>query len=390
MIIKNVKLVLHKEVTEPTSLRVLDGMIAEMGAFLPQKDEEVLDGAGGYLFPGFIDVHVHGGGNADFMDATPMAFETAVRAHLAHGTTTLVPTAMSATREELIAFLRAFRAFRAESSLADCVCGVHLEGPYFSGANEKSRGAQKADVIRPIDLSEVDALLSLARGDIIRWDAAPELADSAAFAARVRASGAIAAVGHSRATYEETVKGYDAGFSHVTHFYNACTAYEKRDQVVTAGTVEATYLDDRVTVELIADGKHIPRGCLLLALKIKGEDAVLGITDAMRLAATDLSEGRLGSLAGGTDVIVEEDVAKLPDRSSYAGSIGTMARALRVLCVDYGISPVVAAKMLSRNPARHIGREDVGEIKRGNRADLVLTDGDFFVRTVIKNGKIVL
>lgn len=386
MILENVKLVLQNEVTDPMSLRIEGDVIAEIGASIPVKGEDVIDGEGGYLFPGFIDVHVHGGGGADFMDATTHAFHTAVSAHLSRGTTTLVPTAMSATREELFAFLSAYKTFKREDALSACAYGVHLEGPYFSGATGKARGAQKADVIRPIDLAETEALLAFASGDIIRWDAAPELANSEAFARLVTKAGALCAVGHSRATAEETERGYAAGFSHVTHFYNACTAYEKRDQIVTAGTVEATYLNDSVTVELIADGKHIPRGCLKLALKIKGEDKVLGITDAMRLAATDLPSGRLGSLSGGTDVIVEDGVAKLPDRSSYAGSICTMDRALRVLCVMYGVSPVTAAKMLSTNPARHIGRTDIGAIAARMQADLVLTDENFFVKRVIKRG----
>lgn len=387
MLIKNVKLVLQSEVTEPTCLRTEAGRITEMGALSPLPTEEVIEGEGGYLFPGFIDVHVHGGGGADFMDATPEAFETAVRAHLAFGTTTLVPTAMSATRAELADFIRAYKAFKKTSKYADLAHGLHLEGPYFAGGNGKSRGAQKADVIRPIDLFEVAELLSLAEGEILRWDAAPELEKSAEFAHLVTEAGAIAAVGHSRATAEETAKGFDAGFSHVTHFYNACTMYEKRDQVVTAGTVEATYLDPRATVELIADGKHIPRYCLLLALKIKGEDGVLGITDATRLAGTDASRGFLGSLTAGTEVIVEDGVAKLPDRTSFAGSICTMARALRVLCVDYGIPPVTAAKMLSTGPARHIGRTDIGRIAVGMRADLVLADESFAVKRVMKDGK---
>ena len=253
MILKNVKLVLQNEISEPTSLRIFDGMIAEMGEISPMAGETVTEGEGGYLFPGFIDVHVHGGGGADFMDATPEAFRTAVRAHLSCGTTTLIPTAMSATREELLGFLAAYKVFKKEDALANCVCGVHLEGPYFSCATGKSRGAQKADVIRPIDLAETKELLAFGAGDILRWDAAPELASSDAFARLVTEAGAICAVGHSRATAEETEAGYVAGFSHVTHFYNACTAYEKRDQVVTAGTVEATYLDDRVTVHRVVD-----------------------------------------------------------------------------------------------------------------------------------------
>lgn len=389
MIIKNVKLVLQNEVTKPTDLRTEAGVIAERGDLSPLPCEAVIDGEGGYLFPGFIDVHVHGGGGADFMDATPEAFERAVRAHLAHGTTTLVPTAMSASEAELADFICAYKRFRATSEYADLAHGLHLEGPYFAGANGRSRGAQKADAIRPIDPSEVTRLLALAEGDILRWDAAPELDGSGEFARRVTEAGAIAAVGHSRATAEETARGFAAGFSHVTHFYNACTMYEKRDQTVTAGTVEATYLADGVTVELISDGKHIPRYCLLLALKIKGEDGVIGITDATRLAGTDATSGFLGSLKNGTEVIVEDGVAKLPDRTCFAGSTCTMARALRVLCADYGVSPTVAAKMLSTNPARHIGRTDIGKIALGMRADLVLADADFRVKRVIKNGKVI-
>lgn len=388
MNIKNVRLVLQNGVTEPTDLRIEDGLIAEYGKALDAEASRcAIDGGGGYLFPGFIDVHVHGGGGADFMDATPEAFAQAVRAHLSRGTTTLVPTALSATHEELVAFLKAYRAFVKQSPYASCVSGVHLEGPYFSNATAKSKGAQKADVIRPIDFSEVETLLALADGDIIRWDAAPELENADAFAKMLTKKGITVAVAHSRATAEETEKGYAAGFSHVTHFYNACTAYEKRDQVVTAGTVEATYLNDGVTVELIADGCHAPRACMLLALKIKGEDKVIAITDAMRIAATDLQTGKLGGIEHGTEVIVEDGVAKLPDRSSFAGSIATTDRALRVLCVDYGIPPVTAAKMLSTNPARHIGRADIGAIAVGKKADLVLADESFGVRAVFKNGK---
>ena len=388
MNIKNVRLVLQNGVTEPTDLRIEDGLIAEYGKALDAEASRcAIDGGGGYLFPGFIDVHVHGGGGADFMDATPEAFAQAVKAHLSRGTTTLVPTALSATHEELVGFLRAYRAFKERSPYASCVSGVHLEGPYFSSATAKSKGAQKADVIRPIDFSEVDALLALADGDIIRWDAAPELDGADTFAKMLTEKGITVAVAHSRATAEETEKGYAAGFSHVTHFYNACTAYEKRDQVVTAGTVEATYLNDSVTVELIADGCHAPRACMLLALKIKGEDKVIAITDAMRIAATDLQTGKLGGSERGTDVIVEDGVAKLPDRSSFAGSIATTDRALRVLCVDYGIPPVTAAKMLATNPARHIGREDIGSIAVGKKADLVLADENFRVCAVFKNGK---
>lgn len=252
----------------------------------------------------------------------------------------------------------------------------------------ESKGAQNSDILRPIDMEEVEQLLAAAKGSILRWDVAPELTNSAAFAKRLWEAGIICAIGHSDAPGYEAEAGFRAGFSHVTRFYNACTAYKKRDQLVTAGIVEAAYLDDSVTLELICDGRHIPEHCLKPALKIKGADQVMGIADATRLACTDARTGKLGSLKNGTEVIVDNGVAKLPDMTSYAGSICTMDRAFRVLCVDYGIDPATAAKTLSSTPAKHIGlHKTVGTVEPGKTADLVLTDEHFQLKTVLKNRK---
>lgn len=389
LIIKNARAVLPDRITEPLNILIEKGIIQEIGPDC-HTEGEILDAMGGYVFPGFIDVHVHGGGGADFMDGTPEAFETAVKAHLAKGTTTLVPTAMTATGEELEGFIRAYREFRAGSTYGSLAPGIHLEGPYFSKANGKSKGAQSGDLIRDVDEGEIRRLLALADGSILRWDAAPEVPGSENFARILGENGVLCAVAHSHATGEEAQQGFAAGFSHVTHFYNAVTAYMKRDQVVTSGVVEAAYLDDGVTLELICDGRHVPRLCLQLALRIKGPDRVLGITDATRLACTEATKGKLGSLKSGTDVIVDDGVAKLPDMSSYAGSICTMDRALRVLCVDYGIDGVTAAKMLATNPARHLNMAaSRGSVEPGKAADLVITDQNYAVRTVIKDGIVI-
>ena len=389
LFIKNARAVLPDRVTEPLNILIENGIIQEIGPDC-HTEGEILDAMGGYVFPGFIDVHVHGGGGADFMDGTPEAFETAVKAHLAKGTTTLVPTAMTATGEELEGFIRAYREFRAGSTFGSLAPGIHLEGPYFSKANGKSKGAQSGDLIRDVDEGEIRRLLALAEGSILRWDAAPEVPGSETFARILGENGVLCAVAHSHATGEEAQQGFAAGFSHVTHFYNAVTAYMKRDQVVTSGVVEAAYLDDGVTLELICDGRHVPRLCLQLALRIKGPDRVLGITDATRLACTEATKGKLGSLKNGTDVIVDDGVAKLPDMSSYAGSICTMDRALRVLCVDYGIDGVTAAKMLATNPARHLNMAaSRGSVEPGKAADLVITDQNYAVRTVIKDGIVI-
>lgn len=390
ILIKNTKAVLPDGIAEGTDILVIDGKIASIGKGLCADGIDAIDAQNNYVFPGFIDVHVHGGGGADFMDGSAESYEKAVVAHLKTGTTTLVPTALTATKEELIGFIEAYKQFKKTSEYSDNAAGLHLEGPYFSNSNSKSKGAQKGDIIRDIDFDEVNELLEVAEGSIIRWDAAPEIKNSHEFARLMNEKGIICAAAHTDSTGYEAEDGFKAGFTHVTHFYNACTAYKKREQRVTAGIVEAAYLDDSVTVELICDGRHIPEHCMKLALKIKGADKVMGITDATRLACTDEKSGMLGSKSNGTHVIVDDGVAKLTDMTSYAGSICTMDRALRVVCVDYGIDPLTAAKMLSTSPARHIGMSDtLGSIEIGKNADFVIADNDFCLKTVIKNGKIV-
>ena len=385
-------MVLPTGVLPDRNVLIKDGRIDDLNCPVCHKDGFLtLDAKGLYLFPGFIDLHVHGGGGADFMDATPEAFEIAVKAHLQHGTTLLYPTAMSATEEDLAAFIRAYLDFSKTSEYAAIAPGLHMEGPYFSGAGQKSSGAQPTSVLRFPDLAEVDRLLKLASGAILRWDAAPELEGACEFAAYLKARGIRTAVAHTDATAEECARGFDSGFSLVTHFYNATSMHRKREQKVYAGVVEATYLDDCVSVELIGDGCHIPREDILLALKIKGAQRVSVITDATRIAGTDLKMAKLGSLTKGRDVIVDDGVAKLPDLSSFAGSIATMDRCLRVLCGNYAIDPPTASVMLSLAPALYMGMEkSKGSIEIGKDADLVLATPDWTVQNVILGGDIVV
>ncbi len=380
LLIKNANVVFPDDV-KLTSVLIGDGIISAIG-YQGKADREI-DAKGNYLLAGFIDIHVHGGGGADFMDATPEAFEIAVKSHLEHGTTTLLPTAMTAIESDLTDFLNAFKEFKSKSEYSALTPGVHLEGPYFSGANAKSSGAQPSGLLRLPDEAEMNRLLKVADGDILRWDAAPELEGSEMFARKCKENNIICSIAHSAATSEEAQKGIDNGFSHVTHFYNAVTTYRKEGQKVLAGVVEATYLNEDVTVELICDGRHIPRDILRLALKIKGAEKVAAITDGMRIAGTNMQNGKLGSLKNGTDVIVDDTVAKLPDMSSYAGSIATMDRCLKVLVKDYGINIVTASKMLSKAPSNILGFDNKGSIEIGKDADLVVFDNDFKLRNVI-------
>lgn len=388
LLIKNVRPVLPKGVGELTSVLIKDGKLADLS--FSGSSDNTLDGSGGYLLSGFVDVHVHGGGGADFMDATPEAFSTVVKTHLLHGTTTLYPTALSAMEEELSAFIDAFLEFKSSDPLSAVTPALHLEGPYFSGASTGSRGAQKDGCLRDPDMEETDRLLKRAKGFVARWDAAPELKGSTEFAKRMKKEGIIASVAHTDATADEAERAFAEGFSHVTHFYNATSSHRKRGQTVFGGVVEATYLDDSVTVELIGDGCHIPKHEMLLALKIKGADGVSVITDAMRIAGTDLQSGKLGNLERGTDVIVEDDVAKLVDRVSFAGSIATMDRCLRTVALKYGIPLEVASRLLSLSPAKLMGIDEAkGSIELGKDADLVIANDKLEIISVIKGGEIV-
>lgn len=387
LVIKNARVVLGDRVTEPVSVLIRDSVISDLD--YKGECESTLDAEGGYLMAGFIDLHVHGGGGADFMDGTPEAFETAVASHLKHGTTLLYPTAMTASEEDISAFIDAYLEFKKSSPYARMTGGLHLEGPYFSGANAQSSGAQKKGSMRLPDREETERHLERAKGNIVRWDAAVELEGIREFAERMKSAGVLMAIAHSDATADEAERGFEWGFSHVTHFYNAVSSHRKREQTVYGGIVEATYLDDSVTVELIGDGCHIPRHELLLALKIKGEDGVSVISDATRIAGTDMKSGKLGGLKNGSDIIVEDGVAKLPDRTCFAGSIATMDRCLRTLCTLFGLPITTASRLLSLSPAKRMGISDKkGSIEIGKDADLVIVDGDLQIKNVIVGGEL--
>lgn len=387
-LIKNAAVVLCDGV-RTSNVLIIDGKIADVdykGEIT--ADMEIINADGCYLLAGFVDLHVHGGGGADFMDATVDAFETAVKAHLKCGTTLMYPTAMSASFEDLCDFLNAYNEFKEKNEFGVITPGVHFEGPYFFGATQLSRGAQNTAVLRLPDMAEVDKLLKVANGSILRWDASPELPGAYEFANKMRDNGIVCAVAHTDATAPETLKAFENGFNHVTHFYNATSLHRKREQTVYAGVVEATYLDDNVTVELIGDGCHIPKETFMLTLKIKGKDKLSVITDGMRIAGTDMQSGKLGSLKNGSEVIVDCGVAKLSDKVSFAGSIATMDRCLRVLCNDFGIDLPTASIMLSLTPAKRMGADkQKGSIEVGKDADLVIADKDLNIKQVMVGGK---
>lgn len=350
----------------------------------PPAHAEVIDAQGCYVLPGMVEIHAHGGGGADFMDATPEAFETAISTHLRHGVTTILPTSVACSTQDMLRLFDLYRSMQ-KSRYAAALGGLHLEGPFISQA---MRGAQSPAFIRPPQKEEVDLLLREG-GSLIRLiTAAPELEGMAYLARRARENGIFLSSGHADATYAQLAAGYAMGFHHVTHLYSSTPTVRKLHQRVCAGVLEFAYLTEDMRIELIGDGRHVPCEVLRLALRIKGAGRINLTSDAMRAAGTGASESYLGAVRPENRVIIEDGVAKLPDRSSYAGSIATADRMLRWAVRDCGVSLPEAVRMLTLSPAEAVGLDArKGSLSAGKDADFVLLDHDLNVRRVYLRGE---
>lgn len=344
---------------------------------------EVIDADGAYVSPGFVDIHVHGGAGYDFMDCTVNAFREISDIHLKNGTTTMLPTAVSAEFDSILSFIEIYK--RAEE-LCPNFCGIHLEGPYIS---KEQKGAHKEHLLHSPTDAETEKLLGAGRGIIKRITAAPELDNMEAFTKRMVENGVLMSVGHSNATSSETQNAFEHGFSHITHLYSATSSIHKVNQKVEAGVIEAAYLNDDVSIELIGDGKHVAVDALKLAMKIKGSGKIALVSDALRPAGTDVKESYLGEKIEANRVIIEDGVAKLPDRSCFAGSIATGIMLLERGINHYGLSLCEAVKMLTRTPAEILGMKSIGRLEAGCTANIVVFDKNCKIKTVLLNGAAV-
>ena len=369
----------------PVDLLLREGRIAEAD-YRGEAPEgaEVVDAAGLYVLPGFVEIHAHGGGGYDFMDATEEAFSGVVGAHLHHGTTSIMPTTVACSQASQSKLFALYRRMK-DGALGKALLGIHMEGPYISVAQ---KGAQNPRFIRNPEPREVDALFEEA-GDLVRLiTAAAELPGMEYLARKARARGITLSSGHSDAVYADIEKGHEWGFSHITHMYCSTTTIHKVNQRVCAGILEFAWLNEDVDVELIGDGRHVAKEALRLAMKLKGPERINITSDAMRAAGTDVTESYLGERLPENRVIIEDGVAKLPDRSFYAGSIATGDRMLRWLVQECGLPLNEASRMLSLTPARIVGAQKTkGSLAPGKDADLVLMDGDLTVKRVILGGR---
>ncbi len=342
--------------------------------------DRAIDAKGNYLCAGWIDIHCHGGGGADFMDGGVEPIIRGAKLHMRHGTTSIYPTTLSASRESLA---RAVSDIR-EAMSYPTVRGAHLEGPYL---DPNSCGAQNAVHIRGFDSAEIDRLLE--SGVVKRWDYAPELSGSERMTERLRLAGVLPSMGHSGATYEELLPSYVAGCRHVTHLYSATSTVVRKNGYRHLGMVESAFLLEDMTVEVIADGCHLPPELLRMIYRIKGADRICLVTDAMRAAGMPDGEYLLGNTADGVPCISEGGVAKLPDRSAFAGSTATADRLVRTMYKQVGVPLSDAVKMLTATPAALMGLDGKGRVLEGYDADLVIFDGEIEVHGVIVGGEVM-
>ncbi len=382
-IIKNARIIRGGNIM-PGSIAYENGILCDTPADFSGAD--VIDAGGAYLSAGFIDLHTHGGGGHDFLDGTVEAFLGAASLHAKHGTTTLLPTATSGTYEETCAMFDVLeRAQTLNTSGAD-MPGLHLEGPYFSPAQA---GAQDPRFLKTPDPAEYRPLLE-ASDKLLRWSAACELDGAFAFAEACREHGVLCAIGHSDADLETVEAAIPHGFTHLTHFYSGMSTVHRVNAYRVCGVVEAGYLRPDLSVEIIADGCHLPKGLLQMIYRLIGPERTCLVTDSMRGAGLpDGTESILGSLTNGQTVIIEDGVAKMPDRKAFAGSVATADRLLRTMVNLAEVPLGDAVKMLSETPARIQGLTDRGTLDTGKRADLVLFDGDLKILRTVVGGRTV-
>ena len=338
-------------------------------------DAEIIDAKGCYVVPGGIDMHTHGGGGRDFIEGSEDAFRAAVNAHMKHGTTTIYPTLSSSTIPTIEAACQACEKLMAEKDSP--VLGLHIEGSYI---NPKQAGAQNPVLIKAPLAEEYEPLLDK-YSCIKRWDEAPELQGSVEFITACRKHGVLTALTCTRATYEDVVAAHDAGLSHAAHFYNAMPVVYKEHEFKVPGTVESVYVLQDMTVEVIADGIHVPPVMLQVVYQIKGVEKTALITDSLAYAASE------GNVSSEPSVILEDGVCKLADHSALAGSIATMDTLIRT-CIQKAEIPMIDVfRMASETPAKIMGIYDrKGSIEEGKDADIMMFNDDINLTYVMQMG----
>lgn len=370
-------------IIENAEVIVQNGIISHISSTItPSFSGETLDANGLYLSPGFIDIHTHGCGGHDFMDADKEGYLAASKMYASHGATTVLPTTLACKKEELINVIKLFDEIKGSEQGARFY-GLHFEGPYFS---KNQRGAQDERYITPPVKEDYDELLGMTNS-IVRWTAAPELCGIAEFGAALRSHGVLPSIGHTDAVYEDVIEAFENGFTHITHLYSGMSAMVRKNSFRYPGVTESAYMIDEMTVEIIADGRHLPPSILKYVYKAKGPERVCLITDSMRAAGMPDGKSILGSVKDGQEVVVEDGVAKLLDRSAFAGSVATAELLVRNMIKLADVPLCDAVRMITSTPARIAGIKNKGKLAVSYDADFVLFDSDINIAATFVDGR---
>ncbi|WP_405856111.1 N-acetylglucosamine-6-phosphate deacetylase [Streptomyces sp. NBC_00090] len=331
-----------------------------------------IDLTGHWLVPGFVDMHNHGGGGASFTSGTVDEVLKGVHTHRLHGTTTVVASFVTGEMD----FLTQRAGLLSELAEQGEIAGLHFEGPFISPCR---KGAHDETLLRDPDPADVRKLIDAGRGQAKMVTLATELPGGIDSVRLLAEHGVIAAIGHTDATYEQTVAAIDAGATVATHLYNAMPTLGHR----APGPIAALLEDERITVELINDGTHLHPAALELAFHHAGPQRVAFITDAMDAAGFGDGHYTLGSLA----VEVKDGVARLVEGDSIAGSTLTLDRAFKRAATIDGLPVDAVVQAISANPARLLGVYDrVGSLEPGKDADIVVLDAEFTLKGVMRKG----
>ena len=375
--IKNGKVIVGEHILS-CYVYIEDGKILDVTEEELAFDDEI-DADGAYVSAGFIDIHVHGGAGYEFVDATKESIKEAANIHALKGTTTIYPTLSAYDNEKTKKALETLKQHMNDEDIMPHIYGAHLEGPYFSPAQS---GAQDPSYIRTPDPAEYKELYELYSDIIKRWDYAPELAGAKEFALFLAEKGVVASAAHTDAKLCHMTEAYEAGMKLITHLYSCTSTITRESGFRKLGVIETAYLYDDIDVETIADGCHLPPELLRLVYKFKGPYHMCLVTDAIRHGGLESIENETCE-NGNMPYIIEDGVAKLADRTAFAGSIATTDVLVRTCVKKAGIPLTDAVSMITEVPARIMGLKNKGRIEKGYDADIVIFDEDIDIKKVI-------